>query len=400
MDRRTRFFPSNVVSLLSILSLFFFSYSAFSDPIYGLDSCSKSVGPCYEDDTANGWANTSHLAGWASSDIQGWHANETADYRFNISLPIAGDAATYFVRVEQDHLQDGVVGVNFAKDFYVGAASNGQKTKHCTVISGGSSLPALPYQGGECVVAGPTFTGADDDGDGRVDEEILNGRDDDGDGLIDEDPMPDCASSTGAEHIQYTAAVHFDPDEAGTSSSNWALYWLAHHAVDSNNFPGGSVETRVRAHREGDPDDPPNQCPGTPDVPVGDAAAVYCNGALATIVGTPANQAIYGTSGDDYIVAPDGHYTIYGEAGNDTLCLTGNSFGTLYGNDGNDVLVGGASSDKLYGGAGDDQLFGEAGNDYLAGQDGDDALDGGGNSDKCFGGNGADTVTNCEQGGP
>lgn len=65
----------------------------------------------------------------------------------------------------------------------------------------------------------------DDDGDGRVDEEILNGRDDDGDGLVDEDfdlpsqqlltaeytddqPEAVLYSSSGEQHVPLGLSVH------------------------------------------------------------------------------------------------------------------------------------------------------------------------------------------------
>jgi Ca2+-binding RTX toxin-like protein len=399
MDRKARFHKMNMLYLLSLLSLFFFSPSAFSDAVYGLESCSKLVGTslkdCYQDGSAAGWDDTSNgsLNGWVSSDIQGWHGNETVPYRLDISLSAAADASTYFVRVEQDNLQSGVTAVDGASAFYVGGGANssvteGQMTKHCTAIPGGSSLPALPFQGDECVVAGPTFTGMDDDGDGRIDEEVVNGLDDDGDGLIDEDPMPDCASSTGAQHIQYTAAIHFDPDEAGSSTSNWALYWLSHFAIASNNYPGGSVDTWLQAHRQGD-GNTGNEC-HTP-IPVPPVPADYCNGAVATIVGPSGSASIYGTSGDDVIIAL-GRAHVYGFAGNDTICGSdGNDL--IYGGDGNDFLDGGAGKDYLYGEPGNNHLVGGDGNDMLYGDAGDDTIDGGNGDDHLYGKDGNDTLS-------
>ncbi|MEJ2574639.1 MAG: calcium-binding protein [Gammaproteobacteria bacterium] len=400
MDRPTHFFRLNLLYLVSILGLFFFSTSVFSDPVYGVESCSKIIGTsskdCYQDDTANGWDDTSNgsLDGWVSSNVQEWHGNETVPYRFDISLPAANDASTYFVRVEQDNLQSGVTGVDGASAFYVGAGANasiteGQMTKHCTAVPGGSSLPALPYQGDECVVAGPTFTGMDDDGDGRIDEEVVNGIDDDGDGLIDEDPMPDCASSTGAQHIQYTAAIHFDPDEAGASTSNWALYWLSHFSPASNGFPGGSLDTWVRSHREGDAD--PTNCPATPEVPVSPQPVVYCEGATATIVGTTGTDHIIGTSGNDIIFGVAGGDYIHGGAGDDTLCGS-DQVDHFYGEDGNDVLETYGGADYAWGGAGNDQIFGGDQGDHLYGDDGIDLVDGGTGADYVFGGAGDDHV--------
>jgi Ca2+-binding RTX toxin-like protein len=47
---------------------------------------------------------------------------------------------------------------------------------------------------------------------------------------------------------------------------------------------------------------------------------------------------------------------------------------TLYGEAGNDLLVGGSANDVLDGGVGDDVLIGRQGSDTLLGQDGDDLL--------------------------
>ena len=72
---------------------------------------------------------------------------------------------------------------------------------------------------------------------------------------------------------------------------------------------------------------------------------------------------------------------------------------TLYGGDGNDVLVGGSVDDVLFGGAdndvldgflGDDILFGGYGDDGLFGDSGNDTLDGGAGNDIIYGGEGVE----------
>ncbi len=57
----------------------------------------------------------------------------------------------------------------------------------------------------------------------------------------------------------------------------------------------------------------------------------------------------------------------------------------MYGNDGDDVLAGGAGDDYLRGDAGDDELSGGAGNDTLDGKDGADELRGGAGDDRLYG---------------
>jgi Ca2+-binding RTX toxin-like protein len=84
---------------------------------------------------------------------------------------------------------------------------------------------------------------------------------------------------------------------------------------------------------------------------------------------------ITGTSGAD-LVSYDGSAlspvfaTLIGGAGNDTLALRW-SGGQLYGNAGNDVLIGGQQSDLLSGGTGDDYLSGGGGADQYAFSKGD-----------------------------
>lgn len=73
--------------------------------------------------------------------------------------------------------------------------------------------------------------------------------------------------------------------------------------------------------------------------------------------------------------------TISGGTDNDVILADG---GTVNGDDGNDLLTGGAAADNLSGGAGDDDLYGRGG---------DDSLSGAGGNDKVFAGAGANTVS-------
>lgn len=80
------------------------------------------------------------------------------------------------------------------------------------------------------------------------------------------------------------------------------------------------------------------------------------------------------------------HGKITGEvflgAGNDVFIGTGGTSGGVFGNDGNDRLIGGNAADKLYGGTGDDRLIGAGGNDTLDGGPGLDTLTGGPGKDQ------------------
>ncbi len=162
----------------------------------------------------------------------------------------------------------------------------------------------------------------------------------------------------------------------------------------------------------------------------------FCNGTVATIVGTGGNDVINGTAGNDVIWAGAGNDTVNGLGGDDVICggpgndtidggagndtilgetghdtirggdgndrisgiagndqiFGGNGNDVLSGGDGNDILRGGAGNDTLSGGNGDDQLFGEAGVDVINGDAGNDALSGDGGNDTLNGGNDNDTL--------
>ncbi len=113
-----------------------------------------------------------------------------------------------------------------------------------------------------------------------------------------------------------------------------------------------------------------------------------------------------GGDGNDHLDASTSQAAVqlYGDDGNDTL-IGGMSDDILVGGGGNDTLTGGAEYDRLYGGEGHDRLYGGTGNDVLKGEAGDDVAEGGeGNDyvagyagdDLLSGGDGNDTLTGGE----
>jgi Ca2+-binding RTX toxin-like protein len=94
------------------------------------------------------------------------------------------------------------------------------------------------------------------------------------------------------------------------------------------------------------------------------------------VVGSTANDLVYGNEGED---------ALYGDLGNDFL-FGGRDKDALYGEDGNDYLSGGQDADFLEGGAGNDNLFGGRGNDFLISDNGDDTMIGGLGRDLLLGG--------------
>ncbi len=117
------------------------------------------------------------------------------------------------------------------------------------------------------------------------------------------------------------------------------------------------------------------------------------------------NSAIefHGNALSNNIVVHGGCGDIYGESGNDRISLLakGASYRFIYGDDGNDTIIGtewsdvafgGAGNDFLDGNGGDDSLYGDQGKDQLYGEYGNDYLDGGSGNDSIVGSNGNDVL--------
>jgi plastocyanin len=85
--------------------------------------------------------------------------------------------------------------------------------------------------------------------------------------------------------------------------------------------------------------------------------------------------------------------TIYLGEGND-FARVGGQRATIFGDQGDDLVIGGAADDTIYGGFGNDRLFGSGGPDRIFGDDGNDLIGGGdGNDSQLFGGLGNDTIS-------
>lgn len=130
--------------------------------------------------------------------------------------------------------------------------------------------------------------------------------------------------------------------------------------------------------------------------------------------GFSGNDTLKGGDGNDRLITGDGNDVVYGGNGNDEIngYLSGTNKHsykfwyatgklTLYGEFGNDVVIGGSSDDLIYGGEGDDELYGlegddkiygDAGNDYVSADDGNDFVDGGSGNNEIHGGLGNDTL--------
>ena len=98
---------------------------------------------------------------------------------------------------------------------------------------------------------------------------------------------------------------------------------------------------------------------------------------------------VFGTEGDDMIIAGEGSHLIFGLGGDDTI-YGGSDRACIAGGDGNDVIYGLEGDDVILGNAGADFLYGGPGNDRVYGDD-----FGGTDIDTCDGGAG-DNVVECE----
>jgi Ca2+-binding RTX toxin-like protein len=109
---------------------------------------------------------------------------------------------------------------------------------------------------------------------------------------------------------------------------------------------------------------------------------VSATGKACTIVGTVANDRLFGTHGYDVICGLGGNDVIKGGGGRDVVD----------GGPGNDDLDGEDGADTVIGGPGTDQVKGGSGNDQVKGGDDGDVVDGGAGTDLVDGGAGDDTV--------
>lgn len=131
-----------------------------------------------------------------------------------------------------------------------------------------------------------------------------------------------------------------------------------------------------------------------------DQATVLDPMEIENVMGGNKRDVIYGNEGDNWILGLDGDDTIRGERGNDRIeggdgddALYGrHGFDYIFGQDGDDTISGGKSRDRLEGGAGHDVLDGSQGKDNIFGGQGDDQLLGGSSNDRLSGGAGRDQI--------
>jgi len=119
-------------------------------------------------------------------------------------------------------------------------------------------------------------------------------------------------------------------------------------------------------------------------------AGTECFGLKATVIGTPGNDRLRGTPGDNVVTGLGGNDRIIGGGGHDIIC----------GGSGEDFITTGKGPDKIYGGTGEDRIISRKGPDIVYGGPSDDRLNGGPAVDSCRGEAGTDVEHNCEKVAP
>lgn len=104
---------------------------------------------------------------------------------------------------------------------------------------------------------------------------------------------------------------------------------------------------------------------------IGDNTSEFVNLSIADATNFP--LGVWMLAGDDFVI---------GSIANDLV----------YGNEGEDIISGDLGNDSLFGGKGKDFLIGEEGNDFLSGDQDADFLIGGPGNDILFGGKGNDLL--------
>ena len=111
----------------------------------------------------------------------------------------------------------------------------------------------------------------------------------------------------------------------------------------------------------------------------GGAGADYLDAGTGgdTVRGGAGREVIKGGNDEsnDILIAGDGFYgsMIYGGPGNDII-VGGSGLDNLFGEDGDDIIVGGDFGDTIYGGKGNDILVGEHGRDNIFGDEDNDVI--------------------------
>lgn len=139
---------------------------------------------------------------------------------------------------------------------------------------------------------------------------------------------------------------------------------------------------------------------GNDTIYAGDGDSAHGGNGNDTLISENAGSWSYlwGEAGDDVLVGGSSSGFFAGGVGNDTI-TGGAGMNFIWGDDqfanglgGNDVITGGDNYDYVMAGGGDDLVYGNGGGDYLSGNQGNDTLYGGAGNDFLNGGQGIDAL--------
>lgn len=196
---------------------------------------------------------------------------------------------------------------------------------------------------------------------------------------------------SGSARPQGKVPLNFNGIErltGGMQSDSFRLVYQASPLVLSiDGGPGGNDSAELRADA--------NMSFSRESSPAWGQRLVVDNslGRQETAMRNIASMRLSGGAGNNTIDAREynGVANLYGSGGDDVL-IASRGPSNLFGDDGNDQLFGGQMNDTLRGGRGDDMLLGSYGDDTLYGDDGLDVLSGDYGTDRLYGGNGDDLV--------
>lgn len=226
--------------------------------------------------------------------------------------------------------------------------------------------------------------------------------------------------ATVAAGEQVSVQISLDATAAGTPSGELTF---ATNDADENPF-NFAITGTVTAPPTEPPTEPPTGGGGTPDpacpcdavtpptLPTLEQLLAQLDPGRTPIVGTLADDVLWGNLSDELLIGDGGNDSIAGAEGNDlivgddTLAATTGAdvlFGntgsdTVFAGKGKDLVLGGKEGDLIYGNMDDDILYGDRGSDTISGGDGNDIAIGGDpsfvetESDLMFGGLGSDSL--------
>lgn len=121
------------------------------------------------------------------------------------------------------------------------------------------------------------------------------------------------------------------------------------------------------------------------------SAYLYGDGGDDDLVGGSSDDFLFGGSGNDVIFGNAGEDEIEGGEDDDVI-IAGDDKDIVRGDAGNDYIEGNKGDDEIYGGDGNDEIYGQEGQDKLYGGNNDDILIGGLDKDEIFGEAGRDIL--------